>query len=592
MPRQARGSLGGARPVHLLHRGAPACSYAVVVPGETRTLPASDRVASGLPGAIGRFAVRGQLGEGGMGVVLDGYDADLGRRVAIKVVRGDEHPAFRARLLREAAAMAQIEHPNVVRVYEVGNDGGRLFIAMELVDGVTLRGWLTKPRTTAEIAAMFAQVGAGLAAVHRGGLVHRDFKPDNVLVDRAGRARVVDFGLARFDGADRSEVSPVLGATLTQTGALLGTPAYMAPEQLVGASVDARADQYSYCVALREALGRDPPETLRAIVARGLAYDPAARFASMDELLAALATATPMAPSRSSRSGRRIALVMAAVVAIAGGVVGGARVLTRGGAAAGAIDAAVVSPLPTPTPTPIAIVHVDAVTADSPPIVAPVAVDASSAVDSGPHHLAHTIAAVAPDASVAAVAAPAAPAPAPLARDGNPAHRDAVRAAIAHLGYTAADGGGDRRALYAKINEAGADRALRGQLWFQTGVLERRAGSCENAVARFYAALDDLGHATDATAASPWIARAQLGVGLCLLYAGRVHAAVDPLDTASRTFTSGDERAQAQLALGIGLWESGDEARGKDLATSAAHAGSAEVRAAFDTWARAVGAMP
>ncbi|MDQ3371065.1 MAG: serine/threonine protein kinase, partial [Myxococcota bacterium] len=268
-----------------------------VMPGATLDLPASDRVDAAhdlAPGqVIGHFVIRARLGEGGMGVVLAGHDADLGRPVAIKIVKqAGDHPSYRARLLREAQVMARLEHPNVVRVYEVGSDRGRLFVAMELVDGTTLTTWLhVQRRSWRELVAMFEQVGAGLAAVHRAGLVHRDFKPDNVLVDRDGRARVADFGLARVD-PERTTAPPELVAALTRTGMMLGTPGYMAPEQHYGGNVDARADQYSFCIAFRDALlgGRprtleeaewgDVPRALRSVIARGLSLDVAARFPS------------------------------------------------------------------------------------------------------------------------------------------------------------------------------------------------------------------------------------------------------------------------------------------------------------------------
>ena len=259
---------------------------------------------------LGRFVVRAQLGAGGMGVVFAGEDVELGRPVAIKVLRGDvDQPAFRDRLLREAQAMARLEHPNVVRVYEVGTDRGRLFVAMELVDGVTLTKWLQTPRPWRELAAMFLQVGEGLVAVHRTGLVHRDFKPDNVLVDRAGRARVADFGLARVED---NSMPP-----LTRTGHVMGTPGYMAPEQQWGSDVDARADQYSFCVALREATKQstDVPKPVRAAIARGLAYEPDERFASVAELLVALRGSAALPGTR------RWAIAGVAAVVLVGGAV-------------------------------------------------------------------------------------------------------------------------------------------------------------------------------------------------------------------------------------------------------------------------------
>ena len=271
----------------------------------TLELPGAGRGAIGkLPHSIGNFRIHARLGEGGMGVVYAGRDVDLDRPAAIKLLKAElDRPEDHARLLREAQAMARFEHPNVVKIYGVGTDRGRLFIAMELVDGTTLAGWLEAKHSRAEILAMFAQVGEGLAAVHRAGLVHRDFKPQNVLVDRAGRARVADFGLARFDDSG-----------LTRTGAVMGTPGYMAPEQQLGRTVDARADQYSFCVALRAALGdadvwTTTPPAIRAAITRGLAHDASERFAAMDELLGAL---RPRTTRRAHRA------IVVAVIAAGG----------------------------------------------------------------------------------------------------------------------------------------------------------------------------------------------------------------------------------------------------------------------------------
>ncbi len=275
---------------------------------------------------IDDYVVGEVLGEGGMGIVLSARDPDLDRPVAIKVLRrgvvGPHELAHaRARMLREAQAMARLSHPNVITVYRVGSVGDQLFIAMELVEGGTLRRWLAEPRSHAEIREAFLAAGRGLAAAHAAGLVHRDFKPDNVLVGRDGRVRVTDFGLAGMVGdraaapapaGEEVRASPAAAAPLTHTGAVLGTPIYMAPEQHAGEHVDARADQFAFCVSLYEALYRERPfagatyqalvesvmaghvhrpegdvvpPRLRALLLRGMAREPARRFASMDELL-------------------------------------------------------------------------------------------------------------------------------------------------------------------------------------------------------------------------------------------------------------------------------------------------------------------
>ena len=281
------------------------------------------------PSEVGRFGVIGRLGAGGMGVVWSAWDPELERRVAIKVLRPDlDGPAGsvgQARLLREAQSMARINHPNVIAVHEVGTLGDQVFIAMELVEGTTLTRWLAAERRDwREILAMFLAAGAGIAAAHAAGVIHRDFKPDNVLIGADGRARVLDFGLARTASvtsatadAQGSDAGDAGEASLTRTGALMGTPAYMSPEQWLGQPTDERSDQFSFCVALFEALhGRRPfaattiPELASAVTSgrldpragdgrvrrfvdqplrRGLARDPSARFASMQALLEALA---------------------------------------------------------------------------------------------------------------------------------------------------------------------------------------------------------------------------------------------------------------------------------------------------------------
>jgi serine/threonine protein kinase len=215
---------------------------------------------------IGRYVVLRRIGAGGMGVVFAAYDPQLDRRVALKLLRtgiGLGEGEARARLVREAQAIAQLSHPHVVAVYDVGTAvGGDVYIAMEFVEGDTLTSWLRAwDRTWREVVAIFLDAGRGLAAAHAVGLLHRDFKPDNVLVGADGRVRVTDFGLARslMAAAEDGELQPTpelaaLRVTLTATGAVMGTPRYMAPEQLAGKDVSAAADQFSFCVALYEAV--------------------------------------------------------------------------------------------------------------------------------------------------------------------------------------------------------------------------------------------------------------------------------------------------------------------------------------------------
>jgi tetratricopeptide (TPR) repeat protein len=281
--------------------------------GEQQDEVAASLVAIG--DRLGRFTLLRRLGAGAMGEVFAAHDPELDREVAIKLLRISSE-----RLRHEARAMARLNHPNVVTVYELGTDGRRAFCAMELVDGVTLRGWLVTPRTWREVLEVAIAVGRGLAAAHTAGLVHRDVKPENVLIARDGRTLVTDFGLAKLAEGEIAPVAATLGAetahVMTATGALVGTPAYMAPEQLRGDGVDERSDQFSYCVTVYEALfgrrpfhatslhelqaamragtprlsgGRGVPVRVVRALERGLALDPAARWPSLDAFLAELA---------------------------------------------------------------------------------------------------------------------------------------------------------------------------------------------------------------------------------------------------------------------------------------------------------------
>ncbi len=324
------------------------------------TLPASGRPAApahaddpNAPpgGRLGRYIVLAKLGAGAMGVVFSAHDPELDRKVAIKLLKfgeWDEEDA-RLRLQREAQALARLAHRNVVAVYDVGVHERQLFLAMEFVSGQTIGQWMRSvksPRPWREVVAVFVQAGRGLAAAHGAGLIHRDFKPDNGMIDEDGQVRVMDFGLARAsesaepmtddDAMERSAPSTqALASELTQSGALLGTPAYMSAEQLNRKSADARSDQFSFCVALYEALygerpftsttlvelilavnqgevrpppqGSTVPAWLRGVVLRGLAFEPDDRHPSMQALLDALA-ADPAAKWRKRVIGGGIGL--------------------------------------------------------------------------------------------------------------------------------------------------------------------------------------------------------------------------------------------------------------------------------------------
>ncbi|MCY0993591.1 serine/threonine-protein kinase [Nannocystis sp. ILAH1] len=362
--------------------------------------------------AIERYTVLDRIGAGAMGVVYTAYDPRLDRRVALKIMHA--RPGHRAdeivgRLLREAQALARLQHPNVVAIYDANRIGELVYLTMELVDGHNLSRWLKDgKRTSQEILDTFVAAGRGLAAAHKAGIVHRDFKPDNVLVGRDGRVRVVDFGIARgaegpeftavprdmsenistppsasmsaslspFATTDRgnhpapladtdpaaaklqavalasqapatgldSAIAGLSSMRLTRTGALVGTPAYMAPEQHMGQRVDARADQFAFAVALFEALFKahpfpaknyvqlttsvlggkidatpvrtSVPLHVRRAILRALAVEPSQRFESMDAMLAALA------PTERRRRTIFGALAVAGVAAtVTGGIV-------------------------------------------------------------------------------------------------------------------------------------------------------------------------------------------------------------------------------------------------------------------------------
>jgi tetratricopeptide (TPR) repeat protein/predicted Ser/Thr protein kinase len=319
---------------------------------------------------IGRFAVLASIGAGGMGQVFSAYDPQLDRRVAIKLLHGAGNAIERQRLIREAQALARLSHPNVVAVHEVGDHEGRVFVAMEFVEGTTLKEWIQgnppgKRDRLARALELLLDAGRGISAAHAAGLVHRDVKPSNILVGDDGRVRVVDFGLARTAVSEIDELvstlrpvaggrsepsiedsgsSPLLGATLTESDKVVGTSAYMAPEQFAPGPIDQAADQFAFSVTAWETLfgtrpflgtpmailvavrarrverpeGIEVPAAVEAALRRGLAHRPSNRHRDLAALLDVLddALATCKGESRSRHRGRRW-LVGASVATVA-----------------------------------------------------------------------------------------------------------------------------------------------------------------------------------------------------------------------------------------------------------------------------------
>ena len=319
---------------------------------------------------IGRYAILNRIGEGGMGFVYAAYDERLDRRVAVKLLRQRPDADARARLLREAQALAQIAHPNVVAVHDAGEtDDGHVFIAMELVEGQNLRSW-ARAHPWREVVGAYADAGRALARMHARGLVHRDFKPENVLVDADGRARVADFGLAARTDRGASDSGDLAGAagvapaadeprgllvhTITRSGTLMGTPGYIAPEVHEGENATPASDQYAFCVSLHEALyGRHPdakpltgsstpeaqpgakaaaaaaaeaataalppsfdapPPELFQLLRRGLEPDAGARHPSMDAMVADLDRLSGHGRESDSYAHRRARLVILGLI--------------------------------------------------------------------------------------------------------------------------------------------------------------------------------------------------------------------------------------------------------------------------------------
>jgi tetratricopeptide (TPR) repeat protein/predicted Ser/Thr protein kinase len=348
-------------------------SFKAVLTPRPRDAGASNLLPRGT--SVGRYTVLELVGRGGMGDVYAAYDPKLDRKIALKLIVDDDSRSetrSEARLLREAQAIAKVSHPNVVTVHDAGTFGGRVFIAMEFIEGGTLKKWLADaPRARGEILAVFSEAARGLAAAHAAGLVHRDFKPLNVMVARDRTVRVTDFGLVRQlaePGPEGGALAPVMATPapgageaaldLTRTGDMVGTPRYMAPEQFKGGPLDARTDQFSFCVALYEALYGQPPFAsqtlpglvtsvlegrvapppaktavpgwLRRVLLRGLEVDPTQRFPSMGALLTALET-DPTA--RRRRLGVAVGVLACVTLAAVGArrVGAGRPALCRGG---------------------------------------------------------------------------------------------------------------------------------------------------------------------------------------------------------------------------------------------------------------------
>jgi tRNA A-37 threonylcarbamoyl transferase component Bud32 len=334
-------------------------THTAVMPRRARTsAPAPPPTDSFRNVGFARYKLLHRVGEGAMAAVFVAYDPELDRRVALKLVRtdGKGDSVGWSRVQREARALARISHPNVVTIHEVGRADDQVFVAMEFVDGLTLDEWQrVRPRALPEILALYVQAGRGLIAAHGVGVIHRDFKPANVLVGEDGRARVADFGLARFlDSAEPGpgDTSPGVPRSLlaTETGLVVGTPAYMSPEQHAGHAVDERSDQFSFCAALYEAVcgvrpfagdnvdeigvrvaagwisppleGVFVPPALQAALLRGLSLRPDDRWPSLRALLDHIERIDLSRDGAAAQRQRRIfAALFVALVALAVGAI-------------------------------------------------------------------------------------------------------------------------------------------------------------------------------------------------------------------------------------------------------------------------------
>jgi eukaryotic-like serine/threonine-protein kinase len=334
----------------------PAGSKPLDLPGwmlESETLAATP-VAPGTQ--LGQYRIESAIGAGGMGVVFRAYDIKLHRPVAIKFLSdGLADAAARRRFQREAQMASSLNHPHILTVYDVGEFEGRQYLATEFVDGGTLKNWAQRqPRSWEDVAELLTGVADGLATAHQAGILHRDIKPDNILVTASGYAKLADFGLAKLEpGFQSADITRTVTEEHTRQGMIVGTIAYMSPEQAAGKTLDPRSDMFSFGVVLYEMLAGhrpftastnlellqkvihgapaplsdDIPEPLRVLVARALEKDPAERYSSMRELVAALRSAQrhsrqqPAAPARRRRKWLAAAgLAAVAIAAVAGGL--------------------------------------------------------------------------------------------------------------------------------------------------------------------------------------------------------------------------------------------------------------------------------
>ncbi|HTA70297.1 MAG TPA: protein kinase [Bryobacteraceae bacterium] len=312
--------------------------------------------AAPLPGPgvqLGQFRVETALGAGGMGIVFRAIDTRLNRPVAIKFLSDDlADAAARRRFQREAQMASSLNHPHILSVYDVGEFARRQYLVTEFVDGGTLKAWAQRqPRNWEDVAQLLTGVADGLAAAHQAGILHRDIKPDNILVSASGYAKLADFGLAKLEDSPTGSATRTLTEEQTRKGMIIGTIAYMSPEQASGQTLDARSDMFSFGVVLYEMLGgqrpfraatnlellqqvihakpaplnEDIPEPLRALVTRALEKNPADRYPSMRELVSDLRAVQrasgPAAAVPRRHPGRWIAAGLAAIaVATLGGL--------------------------------------------------------------------------------------------------------------------------------------------------------------------------------------------------------------------------------------------------------------------------------